>query len=102
MIHGGGVASSSNAVRRWATTEGVQHHIIDPATGRPAEPVFRLVTVAARTCVEANALSTAAMVWGEEALFELPQRSAAARLVREDDTVERIGGWPEPAEEQHP
>ena len=55
-----------------------------------------MVTVAASTCVIANSLSTAALVWGEEALFELPQRSVAARLVRVDGGVERVGAWPDP------
>jgi thiamine biosynthesis lipoprotein len=99
-VNGGGVASSSNAVRRWKRGDTELHHVIDPATGWPAPSVFRLVTVAAPTCVEANALSTAAIVWGEDALFELPQRGFAARLVREDGTVERVGGWPEPVKEQ--
>jgi thiamine biosynthesis lipoprotein len=53
------------------------------------------VTVAAATCVAANALSTAAIVWGEDALFELPQLGAAGRLVRPDGSVELVGGWPE-------
>ena len=57
------------------------------------------MTVAASTCVLANTLSTASLVWGEDALFELPQRSMAARLVRPDGSVERVGGWPEPIEQ---
>jgi len=101
-VNGGGVASSSNAVRRWTRGSHELHHVIDPATGMPAPATFTLVTVAAQTCVEANALSTAALVWGEDALFELPQRAVVARLVRRDGTVERVGGWPEPVEEQHP
>ncbi len=99
MMSGGAVASSSNAVRHWRRGDSELHHVIDPATGWPAEAVFRLATVAAPTCVEANALSTAALVWGEDALFELPQRSMAARLVRVDGSVERVGGWPEPIKE---
>ena len=95
-VHGGAIASSSTAVRRWRRGDVESHHIIDPATGLNAPEVFRLVTVGAATCVEANALSTAALVWGEDALFELPQRSVFGRLVRHDNTVERVGGWPEP------
>ena len=98
-VHGGGIASSSTAVRRWRRGAVESHHIIDPATGASAPEVFRLVTVGAATCVEANALSTAALVWGEDALFELPQRSVFGRLVRHDGAVERVGGWPEPLEE---
>jgi FAD:protein FMN transferase len=97
-IDQGGMASSSSVVRTWSAGGERHHHIIDPATGRSAESPFSLVTVAAPTCVEANAYSTAAMVWGDDALFELPQRSLVARIVRLDGTVERLGGWPEPQE----
>ena len=82
-----------------AVTDEVAHHVIDPASGRPADRVWSMVTVAASTCVLANTLSTASLVWGEDALFELPQRSMAARLVRPDGSVERVGGWPEPIEQ---
>jgi FAD:protein FMN transferase len=97
-IDQGGIASSSSVVRTWSAGGERHHHIIDPATGRSAESPFSLVTVVAPTCVEANAYSTAAMVWGDNALFELPQRSLVARVVRLDGTVERLGGWPEPQE----
>jgi len=96
-VQSGGVASSSSAVRTWRRGDRRLHHVIDPRTGWPAECAFHLATVAASSCVEANTFSTAALVWGEDALFELPQRSLPARLVRPDGTVERIGGWPEPA-----
>ena len=94
-ITAGGVASSSSVVRSWTAGDDRRHHIVDPRTGSSATTSFSLVTVAAPTCVEANAFSTAAVVWGENALFELPQRGLVARLVRHDGTVERIGGWPE-------
>jgi len=93
-IHSGAVASSSTAVRRWHRGNDVVHHIIDPTTGGSASTAFSLVTVVAPTCTEANALATAGVVWGEDALFELPQRAVAARLVRSNGDVERLGAWP--------
>ncbi len=95
-VTSGAIASSSTAVRTWRRGDEVAHHVIDPASGAPAERIWSMVTVAASTCVLANSLSTASLVWGEDALFELPQRSMAARLVRLDGRVERVGGWPEP------
>ena len=95
-VTAGAIASSSTAVRTWQRGDEIAHHVIDPTTGEPAARVWSMVTVAASTCVAANSLSTAALVWGEDALFELPQRSMAARLVRPDGTVERVGGWPDP------
>lgn len=99
-VTAGAIASSSTGVRTWRGGDAMLHHIIDPVTGWPTTTPWTMVTVAAGTCVEANGLSTASLVWGEDALFELPQRSVAARLVRADGTVERIGGWPVPEHEQ--
>jgi len=95
-IAGGGVATSSTSLRRWQRDGVPVHHIVDPRTGRAASAVWSLVTVAAETCVAANAMSTAAVVWGDDALYELPQRGVSARLERPDCTVERVGGWPDP------
>ena len=98
-VTSGAIASSSTAVRTWQRGAQSAHHVIDPATGESANTPWRMVSIAAATATEANALSTAALVWGDEALFELPQRNIAARLVRHDGTIERVGGWPEPIAE---
>jgi len=95
-IRSGGVASSSSAVRSWKRGGRSMHHVIDPASGYPAAGPWRLVTVVANSCVDANAFSTAGIVWGDDALFELPQRSLTARLVAHDGSVEHVGGWPRP------
>jgi thiamine biosynthesis lipoprotein len=73
------------------------HHIVDPRSGWSASTTWSLATVAAATCAASNALSTAAIVWGEDALFEIPQLGAAGRLVRPDGTAELVGGWPDDA-----
>jgi thiamine biosynthesis lipoprotein len=94
-IRQGGVASSSPAVRSWiAGTERV-HHILDPATGSPSEPYWSLVTAAGSSCVEANALTTASVVWGTQALEKLSSYGQAIRLQRHDGVVFTLGGWPE-------
>jgi len=54
-----------------------------------------LVSASGESCVEANALSTAAIVWGGDALDRLRGFDQAARLVRHDGTVFTLGGWPE-------
>ncbi len=90
----GGLASSGTTVRTWSRAGWPLHHIIDPTTGWPAAAVWRLVTVGARTCIEANTASTAAIVWGEDAPFRLAQIGLPARLVRADGTVVAVGSWP--------
>jgi FAD:protein FMN transferase len=94
-IRGGGLASSSAEIRAWQMGSAPVHHIVDPATGGSSSRFWRLVSAAGPSCVDANALSTAAMVWGEEALVHLRQYDQAVRLLRHDGVVFTLGGWPE-------
>jgi thiamine biosynthesis lipoprotein ApbE len=93
-IHAGGLATSSTRARRWRRGGSVLHHLIDPASGLPAAGPWRTVSVAAATCVQANAASTAAMIMGASAPGWLGRRRFAARLVAHDGTLTHVGGWP--------
>jgi thiamine biosynthesis lipoprotein len=93
-IHGGGLATSSTAARRWRRGGDVLHHILDPRTGRPAAPVWRTVSVAAASCTDANTASTAAIIRGRAAPAWLTGLGLPARLVDEAGQVRTIGGWP--------
>ena len=96
-VQGGAVATSSMTVRRWRMGEGTYaHHLLDPWTGAPVEGPWRTVTVAADTCVAANAAATATIVLGERGLSLLEGRGLPARLVGTDGRIVRVGGWPEP------
>jgi thiamine biosynthesis lipoprotein ApbE len=90
----GGLATSGVTARRWLRGGQSFHHIIDPATSLPVTTPWRVVTVAASTCVEANIASTAAVILGDAAPGWLEERGLAARLVRTDGSVQRIGRWP--------
>ncbi len=94
-IEGGGLASSSIAVRAWRRGARSLHHIVDPGTGEPADAYWTLVSATGETCVEANAASTASIVWGARALRELEEIGSPARLVRHDGLVVTVNGWPE-------
>ena len=99
VLDEGGLATSSTLARHW-NQDGVEmHHLLDPRTGRPVEPVWRTVSVCANSCLDANAASTAAIVLGRRAPAWLWQADLAARLVAEDGEVFRIAGWPEPEPE---
>ncbi len=93
-VQAGGIASSGTAVRVWNRGDHALHHIIDPATGWPAPAFWRLATVAAATCVDANTASTAAIVWGDDAPRRLKALGLPSRLVHRDGTVLTLGGWP--------
>lgn len=95
-IAGGGLATSSTAARRWLRDGRVMHHILDPATGEPVEPVWRTASVAASTCVDANIATTAALVQGRSALRWLAECRLPARLVSVSGVVHAVAGWPEP------
>lgn len=96
-VHGGGLASSSTSVRRWERAGRTLHHIIDPQTGEPAEPIWRTATVAAASCVDANTASTAAIVKGRAAVAWLTGLGLPARLVAASGRVTTVGDWPEAA-----
>jgi thiamine biosynthesis lipoprotein len=93
-IHGGGLATSSTAARRWRRGGYLLHHILDPRTGLPAAPVWRTVSVAAASCTDANIASTAAIIRGHAAPSWLTGLGLPARLVDETGQVRTIGGWP--------
>lgn len=90
-IDSGGLATS-----RARAGAGLRR-VAGPATGRPAEVVWRAVTVAATSCVDADAASAAAITRGERASAWLASLGLTARLVRPDGRVELVGGWPDRA-----
>ncbi|GAA1583599.1 FAD:protein FMN transferase [Actinoplanes couchii] len=91
---GSALATSSTAGRVWGGRAGeLLHHIVDPATGRPAPAVWRTVSVASVSCLRANTLSTAAIVRGHGARRLLA--GVPSRLVTPSMRILRTGGWPE-------
>jgi thiamine biosynthesis lipoprotein len=94
-IASGGLATSSTTTRRWRHRDQTMHHILDPATGVPADGPWRTVSVTAATCVAANTASTAAIVFGDRAAAWLAGLGVAARLVGRDGDVLTLGGWPD-------
>jgi thiamine biosynthesis lipoprotein len=89
----GGLATSSTTVRRWYSGTTELHHIVDPRTGRPAESPWRTVSVAAKTCVDANVATTASFLL-EDAPAWLVAHGLPARLVGIDGEVTLVAGWP--------
>ncbi len=90
----GGLASSATAVRTWKSGDRDVHHILDPRTGDAAAPYWVLVSATGSSCVDANLVTTAAIVWGPEALARLAGFEQSVRLVRADGEVFSVNGWP--------
>ncbi len=96
-IQSGALATSSTTVRRWSAGDGTYlHHLVDPWSGTPVHGPWRTVTVAAETCVAANAWAMAAIVLGDRGLAMAEERGLAARAVAQDGRIVRVGGWPKP------
>ena len=93
-LRAGAIATSSVTVRRWHRGGTALHHIVDPRTGWPADGPWRTATVAAATCADANAASTAAIVAGAGAEDWLVITGLPARLTGHDDRVRDLNGWP--------
>ncbi|SDP38783.1 thiamine biosynthesis lipoprotein [Nakamurella panacisegetis] len=93
-IRDGGLATSSVMGRRWPTSRGERHHLIDPRTGDNPDSPWRTVSVTARSAAEANAAATAAIILGDRAPAWLAELGLPARLVALDGETRRIAGWP--------
>jgi thiamine biosynthesis lipoprotein ApbE len=90
----GGVATSGTGSRQWRRGPRVLHHILDPATGLPAESAWRTVTVAAASCAQANAAATAAIILGDQAPGWLGDLGLPARLTDSEGRTMAVGAWP--------
>ncbi|WIX92727.1 FAD:protein FMN transferase [Amycolatopsis sp. DG1A-15b] len=90
----GALATSGTTRRRWRHGGRTVHHIVDPRTGDVPEARWRTVTVAARSTVDANTASTAAIVLGAGAPAWLERRQLPARLAGVDGDVVTTPGWP--------
>ncbi|WP_405868935.1 FAD:protein FMN transferase [Streptomyces sp. NBC_00005] len=93
-LRSGGLATSGTGARNWRRSGHDLHHIVDPRTGLPVRSPWRTVSVAASTCADANAATTAALVKGAGAERWLTRRGLPARLVAQDGTVVTTPSWP--------
>ena len=89
----GGLATSSVAKRTWLRAGERQHHLINPATGAPAQTPWRDVTVAAPTCLAADVAAKAELLLGLAGPSWLDQRRLAGRFVDHDGAVLVTEAW---------
>lgn len=92
---GAALATSSTGSRTWRRGKRLLHHVLDPRTCQPARRFWRSVTVAADTCLDANTITTAALVRGPAAPSWLRGLGVPARLVGDGGAVFTLNGWPE-------
>jgi thiamine biosynthesis lipoprotein len=85
----GAIATSGRDRRHWRRGSEERHHLIDPATGRPAETDLIRVTVVASSAVEADVLAKTLFLSGER---EAAAAGVPALLVCADGRKRLVGG----------
>jgi len=89
----GAMATSGSDRRRWSTSTGEAHHLIDPRTGVPAETDLLRVTAVGRTAAHAEVLAKSLCLAGaEQAVLEADELGIPAVLTLADGTSVLAGG----------
>ena len=89
-VRSGGVATSGIAARIWRRPDGsFAHHVLDPATGRPAWTGLVAASAVAGSAFEAEVLAKTALLSGGVAARRLLRRHGGV-LQHEDGGVEVI------------
>jgi FAD:protein FMN transferase len=87
-VTGKAVATSSVAIHHWTIAGEHVHHLIDPATGRPASGGILAVTVIAATATDAEVWSKSLFIAGLDAIeFRAAENDIAALWVSDTGTV---------------
>jgi thiamine biosynthesis lipoprotein len=86
-LSNGGLATSGTTRRQWVRGGELQHHLIDPRTGRPSTSRWSEVTVAAASCLEADVAAKAAFLLGDDGPAWLDERALSGRFLDGSETV---------------
>jgi thiamine biosynthesis lipoprotein len=92
-LYAGGLATSGRTTRRWLRGGEEQHHLIDPATGRPASGPWNEVTACGATCLEADVAAKAAFLLADDGPAWLDERGLPGRFVARDGAVLENDSW---------
>ena len=97
VLRHGAIATSGIGGRAWSGPGGPSHHLIDPASGRPAFTGLVQVTALAPTALLAEIYAKAALLAGPEAApAQLPD---GGFLIGEDGGVKRIAAHAQASQE---
>jgi thiamine biosynthesis lipoprotein len=89
------IATSSVVSRRWRTTSGDAHHIIDPRTGFSANNDVACTTVIAASTTAADVFAKTALILGpDEGSRFLDARAAPGLFVMSDGRLRPTRLWP--------
>ena len=93
----GGVATTSVTRRTWRRDGELQHHVIDPRTGRPARTPWAAVTVVAGSATAAEPLAKAVLLASTlaDAMAVAERAGVGALVVAPDGTRHALGSMPD-------
>ena len=89
----GALATSSSAKRRWTRNGEVQHHLIDPTTGRPSASLWEQVTACGASCLAADIAAKAGFLLGEDGPGWLDRRRIPARFLSARGSATANESW---------
>jgi thiamine biosynthesis lipoprotein len=89
----GALATSGSATRSWRRGGELQHHLVDPRTGRPADSPWEQVTVSGDTCLTADIAAKAAFLLGHEGPDWLAERGLPGRFLGADGVIVATPDW---------
>lgn len=89
----GGLATSGTDRRRWRRAGALQHHLIDPATGRPAVSLWKQVTVCGGTCLAADVAAKAAFLLGGDGPDWLDENGLPGRFLTAGGETVTNASW---------
>lgn len=95
-LYEGALATSSRSRRHWKLGDRIQHHILDPRTGEPADSDLWSVTAITSRCAQADVAAKVAFILGAERGGKfLGDRGLSGLLVTNAGERQRIGPWRE-------
>jgi thiamine biosynthesis lipoprotein len=86
-LRSGGLATSGITVRHWHCGGRLQHHLIDPRSGRPSTSRWDEVTVAAGSCLAADVAAKAAFLLGDDGPGWLDDRGLPGRFLEQGELL---------------
>ncbi len=92
-LHRGSLATSGTAKRRWLRGGVLQHHLVDPRTGRPSASPWSSVTACGATCLAADVAAKAGFLAGGGGPAWLEEHGIPARFVGLDGEIRENGSW---------
>jgi thiamine biosynthesis lipoprotein len=92
-LRSGALATSGSVKRQWLRGGELQHHLIDPRTGRSAVTRWQQVTVCGATCIAADVAAKAAFLVGERGPEWLDSKKLPGRFLDRDGLVVVNRSW---------